>query len=341
MPELGVCLAVPPLSFAEHRRLAAAAEDAGAARLAVGEARYDSMATAALLIGATIRIPIMTAVTTWARSPVSTAVGALTLAEMSGGRFTLGLGTMPAAWNRDFHGIDATRPLARLREYVAVVRAAARAWVGAPATVSGEFFHVSGYGSDRAEPPGYEISVHLAATRPALARQAAEIGDGVVLNVVHTPRWLRETLVPALAEGDALSGRRAHRTLMLRVAVHDGTTRGRQEAMAEAIASLHRYRSVPYFREIAAAEGLDPDRFDDEELVTGFVAVGTVEEIRGRLVGYRDDVDTILLTPASGLTPERELQTYEAILTMVAQLGQGPRDGEPPATRRRVEPGRP
>jgi hypothetical protein len=159
--------------------------------------------------------------------------------------------------------------------------------------------------------------------------------------MLSTRRWLKEALVPALAEGDAVSGRRAHRTLMLRVAVHDGTTRGRQEAMAEASASLRRYRSVPYFREIAAAEGLDPDRLDDEELVTGFVAVGTVEEIRGRLAGYGDGVDTILLTPASGLTPARELHTYEAILTMVAQPGRGPRDGEPPASRRRVEPGRP
>ncbi len=341
IPELGICLAVPPLPWAEHRRLAAAAEDAGAAMVAVGEARYDSLAAAALLVGATTRVPFMTAVTTWARSPVSTAVGALTLAEMSGGRFTLGLGTMPAAWNRDFHGIDPTRPLARLREYVAVVRSAARAWAGAPANVEGEFFRVSHYGTDRAEPPAHEIPVHLAATRPALARVAAEVGDGVIVNVVHTQRWLRETLVPALATGDALAGRRAHRTLMLRIAVHDGTTRGRHESLTEASASLHRYRSVPYFREIAIAEGLDPDRLDDEELVNRFVAVGTVEDLRGRLAGYGDEVDAILLTPASGLTPEREAQTYEAILTMVAPPGQGPRDGAPPANRRRVEPGRP
>jgi 5,10-methylenetetrahydromethanopterin reductase len=341
MPELGVCLAVPPLPFAEHRRLAVAAEDAGAARLAVGEARYDSLAAAALLIGATSRIPIMTAVTTWSRSPVSMAVGAVTLAEMSGGRFTLGLGTMPAAWNRDFHGIDPARPLARLREYVAVVRAAARAWASAPADVSGEFFRVRGYGIDRAEPPGYEIPVHLAATRPPLARLAAEIGDGVILNVVHTPQWLREAVLPALAEGDAIAGRRAYRTLMLRIAVHDGTARDRARALTEASASLVRYRSVPYFREIAMAEGLSPDRLDDEELVTRFVAVGTVDELAARVGSHRDEVDTILLTPASGLTADRQLRAYEAILMLVAQRGPGPRDDGQPAIRRPAGPGRP
>lgn len=341
LPDLGVCLAVPPLRLPEHRRLAAAAEQAGSAMLGVGEARHDSLAAAAMLVCATNRVPVMTAVTTWARSPVSAAVGALTLAEMSQGRFTLGLGTMPAAWNRDFHGIDPTRPLARLREYVAVVRAAARAWAGSPAHFSGEFFRVDGYGTHRADPPAYEVPIHLAATRPAMARLAAQIGDGVIVNVVHTPRWLRERVLAGLAEGDALSGRRAHRTVMLRVAVHDGSLAGRAQAMSDAGASLIRYRQVPYFREIAAAEGLDPDRLDHEDIVTRFVAVGTVDEILNRLATYRGDVDAVLLTPASGLTPQRETSTYEAILTMVAQRARGLRGDGPPASRRHVEPGHP
>ncbi len=319
LPALGLCLAVPPMPLPEHGRLAAAAERAGATAVAAGEARYDSLAAAALLVTATRRIPVMTAITTWARSPVSTAVGALTLAEMSGGRFTLGLGTMPAAWNRDFHGLDPSRPLARLREYVAVVRAACQAWAGAPAEVSGEFFSVAGYGTDLAEPPAYPVLVHLAATRPAMARLAAEIGDGVIVNVVHTRRWLREMLLPALSEGDASAGRRAYRTVMLRVAVHDGSGPGRAEAMSEAGASLVRYRQVPYFREVAAAEGLDPDRLDHESLVTRFVAVGTVEEILARLASYRDSCDLVLLAPASGLALDRQARTYQALLRLVAR----------------------
>jgi 5,10-methylenetetrahydromethanopterin reductase len=341
LPDLGLCLAVPPILLAEHGRLAAAAEEAGAAVVAVGEARYDSLATAALVITATRRIPVMTAATTWARSPVSTAVGALTLAEMSEGRFTLGLGTMPAAWNRDFHGIDPTRPLARLREYVAVIRAACQAWAGSPADFTGEFFSVAGYGADRAEPPAYPVPVHLAATRPAMARLAAEIGDGVIINVVHTPRWLHERVLPALAKGDASSEGRAHRTVMLRVVVHDGSRRGSAEAMSEAGASLIRYRQVPYFREIATAEGLDPDRLEPEHLITRFVAVGTVDETVDRLASYRDNCDAVLLTPASGLTPYRQALTYQALLALVARQARGPRGDARPASHLPVEPGRP
>jgi alkanesulfonate monooxygenase SsuD/methylene tetrahydromethanopterin reductase-like flavin-dependent oxidoreductase (luciferase family) len=317
LPELGLCLGLPPDPLAGHARLAAEAERAGAGAISVGEARYDSFAAAALLIAATGTVPVMTAVTTWARSPVATAVGALTLAELSQGRFTLGLGTMPAAWNRDFHGIDPSRPLARLREYVAVLRAAAGAWAGAPAGVAGEFFRLTGYGADRTEPPAFPVPVHLAATRPAMARLAAEIGDGVILNVVHTPAWLRERMLPALADGDAAAGRRGRRTVMLRVAIHDGSTAGRAQALAEASGSLARYRRVPYFREIAAYERLDPDRLDDERLVTRFVAVGTVDAVLDRLAGYRDRCDLVLLTPATGLTADRLAGAYRALLGMM------------------------
>jgi alkanesulfonate monooxygenase SsuD/methylene tetrahydromethanopterin reductase-like flavin-dependent oxidoreductase (luciferase family) len=303
-------------------RLAAAAERAGAGAISAGEARYDSFAMAAWLIAATGTVPVMTAVTTWVRSPAATAAGALTLAELSRGRFTLGLGTMPPAWNRDFHGIDPARPLARLREYVTAVRAAATAWAGAPAEFAGEFFSLTGYGADRTEPPAYPVPVHLAATRPAMARLAAEIGDGVILNVVHTPMWLRERLLPALAEGDAAAGRRVRRTVLLRVAVHDGTAAGRAAAFAEAGASLAMYRRVPYFREIAAAERLDPDRLDDERLVNRFVAVGTVDAIFDRLAGYRDGCDLVLLVPPHGLSPDRLAGAYRGLLR-ICEIGSG------------------
>jgi hypothetical protein len=170
------------------------------------------------------------------------------------------------------------------------------------------------------------VPVHLAATRPAMARLAAEIGDGVIVNVVHTPLWLRERMLPALAAGDAAAGRRGRRTVMLRVAIHDGTTAGRARALAEASASLAQYRQVPYFREIAVAERLDPDRLDDERLVTRFAAVGTVDAVLDRLAGYRD-TDLVLLAPATGLTADRLAGTYRALLRMVARSAPGPRGG--------------
>jgi alkanesulfonate monooxygenase SsuD/methylene tetrahydromethanopterin reductase-like flavin-dependent oxidoreductase (luciferase family) len=322
---LGLCLAVPPLSLVEHAALAARADGAGVHTLAVGEARYDSLAAAAVVATATQRAGVMTAVTTWTRTPATAAAGALTLAELSGGRFTLGLGTMPPAWNRDFHGIDPSRPLARIGEYVVALRAALAAWAGAPAHVDGEFFRLRGYGADRPHPPAHHVPVHLAATRPAMARLAAEIGDGVVVNVVHTEQWVRGVLLPAVEEGERSAGRRAVRSVMLRVVLHDGDEVGAWRVAAQ---SLRRYRAVPYFRQVAEREGLDPDT-DDPDLVGRFVAAGTLEDLRRRLATYDDWADVVLLTPASGLDARQELATYEQLLTLAERVPAPRGDGRP------------
>jgi len=316
-PALGLCLAVPPLELAAHRRLAVRGEHAGAAVLAVGEARHDSFATAAMVACSTSTTPVLTAVTTWVRSPVATARAARTLAELSGGRFTLGLGTMPPAWNRERHGIEVKRPLARLSEYVAVVRAAAAAWAGAPVRFEGEFFTVTGYGDEIASPPGHPVPVYLGVTRPATARLAAEIADGAVVNIVHTGQWLRDRLVPATGG--------IPRVVMLRVVVHDGSPAGRAGALREAREALTPYRPIPYFREIAHAEGLDPDELDDERLLSRFTAIGTLDEVRARVAEYAGLADVVLLAPPATLAPSRSAFCYDALLTLLPRPAPGPR----------------
>src|SRR5262249_46340838 len=55
------------------------------------------------------------------RSPLETAMAALDLDKISGGRLTLGLGTSVREWNEDRFGVPYERPLARLRELVRLV----------------------------------------------------------------------------------------------------------------------------------------------------------------------------------------------------------------------------
>src|SRR5271154_4349228 len=58
------------------------------------------------------------------RSPVVVAQTAITLSNLSNGRFLLGLGASGPQVIEGLHGISFTRPLARIRETVDVVRQA-------------------------------------------------------------------------------------------------------------------------------------------------------------------------------------------------------------------------
>jgi hypothetical protein len=57
-----------------------------------------------------------TAASQMARPPVLTALSALSLAELTAGKFILGVGTGPREWNRNWHGFDVPRPIPRIRE---------------------------------------------------------------------------------------------------------------------------------------------------------------------------------------------------------------------------------
>ncbi len=59
-----------------------------------------------------------------ARTPAMTAMTAVTLNELSGGRFVLGLGLSGPQVVEGWHGVAYGKPLGRTREYVSIVRQA-------------------------------------------------------------------------------------------------------------------------------------------------------------------------------------------------------------------------
>ena len=72
------------------------------------------------------------------RHPVAMAQAALTLSELTGGRFTLGLGVSHRASMEGMLGLSLHEPLAVMREYVAVLRGA----VGGTAAFDGRHYRV-------------------------------------------------------------------------------------------------------------------------------------------------------------------------------------------------------
>ncbi|WP_298749393.1 LLM class F420-dependent oxidoreductase [uncultured Serinicoccus sp.] len=115
-----------------------------------------------------------------ARTPAATAMAAVSLDSLSGGRFRLGLGVSGPQVSEGWHGVRFAKPLARTREYVEVVRTAL---AHRTVTHDGEFFTLP-----LPDGPGKalrlthvhrpSIPLYLAAVGPKNLELAGEIADG-------------------------------------------------------------------------------------------------------------------------------------------------------------------
>lgn len=132
-----------------------------------------------------------------ARTPTATAMAAMTLDHLSGGRFVLGLGASGPQVVEGWYGQPFARPLARTREYIAVVRdVIARQ---GPVTAGGDYLRLpmdattpgsTGLGKplrSTLHPVRADLPIHLAAEGPRNVALAAEIADGW-LPLFFTPR---------------------------------------------------------------------------------------------------------------------------------------------------------
>src|SRR4051795_786324 len=128
----------------QMQELARDAASAGFSGLVVTEAgRTAHLSCAAAALAADIDIATGVAVA-FPRSPMVTAQAAWELAETTGGRFRLGLGTQVRAHVERRYSADFDRPGPRLREYVLAVRAIFRAFKGEERLAfEGDFYNFS------------------------------------------------------------------------------------------------------------------------------------------------------------------------------------------------------
>jgi F420-dependent oxidoreductase-like protein len=143
-----------------------------------------------------------------ARQPAATAMAAMTLDHLSGGRFILGLGASGPQVVEGWYGMPFARPLSRTREYISIVRSI---WAReGPVTNAGPAYPlpllsgtgVSGLGKPLKASirPLRDIPIFLAAEGPKNVALAAELCDGWI-GMLLSPH---ETSYPAaLASGFA------------------------------------------------------------------------------------------------------------------------------------------
>ena len=149
-----------------------------------------------------------------ARTPAMTAMTAVTLSELSGGRFLLGMGLSGPQVAEGWHGVSYGRPLGKTREYVSIVRSAvARERV----VHQGEYYRIPYDGDDATGlgiplkltiHPTHDIPLYLAAIGPKNIALAGEIADGW-LPIFWSPESAPTMFVPSLRQGFDRSGEEA------------------------------------------------------------------------------------------------------------------------------------
>jgi alkanesulfonate monooxygenase SsuD/methylene tetrahydromethanopterin reductase-like flavin-dependent oxidoreductase (luciferase family) len=182
----------------------------------------------------------------YTRTPGVLAASGATLDQLSDGRAIIGLGTGHAQGLLSGHGMTLDRPLARMRDYVLLIRAVLRGDTEMPRTKTLEISRLRLGTDTRADLP-----IYIAALGPKMCRLAGEVADGVILNWA-TPAYASEA-VAQVREGAERAGRdplSVDIAMYLRVApTVDEATR---KALAADIAS---YAQLPFYRAMMDDEG--------------------------------------------------------------------------------------
>ncbi|WP_170287311.1 LLM class flavin-dependent oxidoreductase [Halioglobus maricola] len=136
----------------------------------------DALTLAPLLLEHTEKLRIGIAVIPiFTRTPAVLASTFSVLEQAYPGRFIPGLGTSSHAIIEGWHGLPFEKPVTRTREIMALLRTI---MAGEKTAFSGDTLRSHGYRQGVTETP-----IYLAALRPRMLETAAEIGDGVILNL--------------------------------------------------------------------------------------------------------------------------------------------------------------
>jgi probable F420-dependent oxidoreductase len=259
------------------------------------------------------------------RSPFETAMAALDMDRLSGGRFTLGLGASVLSWTRGIFGSPDHKPLGHLRETVAAVRHIIRGAHRGLEPFEGQYYQADfAELQPTPEPVREEIPIWLAALRGPAVRLAAEIADGVMGHPMWSLDWAVERMQPDLEKGLGRGGRKREDIdlnlwLWCAPGVDEATAIEDARPTVAFYAGIAQYESffeAHGFRDEARRlQGLMREReilthgdLVPDDMVRTFVICGKPDVVRDRVERAWTVADSLcLVPPAYSLPPEKIL----------------------------------
>ena len=274
---------------------------------------------------ATERLRLGTAIVQMsARQPAATAMAAMTMDHLSGGRFILGLGVSGPQVVEGWYGMPFAKPLARTREYIAILR---DIWAReGPVTADGPHYRLpfpdgTGLGKplkSSIHPLRSDIPIFLGAEGPKNIALCAELCDGW-LAMLFSPAVYDDIYRPSLEEGFARPGARRSAADFEVAATVPLIVTDDVEAAADGLRPFYAlyfggmgakganfHANVPirmgYEKEVAEIQDLYLGGKKDEaaaliptRLIEELSLIGPREKIRDDLARWRESIVTTLL----------------------------------------------
>jgi len=261
------------------------------------------------------------------RSPFETALTAVDIDRLSGGRFILGLGSSTRAWTQGFYGSPYDEPLDRLREAIEVIRLVIEKGHTGELTSFRGRYHQHDWSellATLAPPLRPQIPIWLGATQPNSIRLAGEVAEGVVGHPLWTTEWILNRVTPLLDDSLAKAGKSRgdfHHNQWFWAAINND----RAEAINDAKATIAFYAGMKQYEPFFAGQGYGTEARAcqqamlardmagfvgsiTDEMAQTFVMTGTPDDVRKRVEQVWGVCDSFaLLPPMVGLAPEKML----------------------------------
>ena len=306
----------------------------------------DAVTPLAYLAGKTSRIVLGTGIMQiTARTPVMTAMTALTMASLTGGRFALGLGTSGPQVVEGLHAARFSDPLGRLRENIEIIR---KSFAGEKIAHRGKHYELplpdgEGKALRLGHEPRNDIPIYLASLSPRSLELTGELADG----------WLGTSFIPARAgamldyigRGAAKAGRdmseldiQAGGSLAICDDEHSlrDLVERRKPALAFTLGAMgssqhnfynQAFRRAGYEREAIEVQKLWLDRNREaavakvpDRMVLDANLLGTEEMLRERIAEYRDAGVTTLRLAPEGNTLDERVETLAKAMALIRDV---------------------
>jgi len=300
--------------------------DAGVSGVFTFEGPHDVFAPLTLAAGVG-GLDLMTNVAiAFPRNPIHLAHQANDHQLLSGGRFVLGLGTQVRAQIEKRFGAAFDRPVDRMVELIAALRAIFDCWnTGSRLDFRGDYYrHTLMTPTFSPGPNPYGAPpIYAGALGPRLTRAVAQHADGLLVMPFSTKRYLHQTTMAQVRAGLQQAGRDPARFAVVpEVIVATGATDAeRQAAEAATRMLLGFYASTPAYSPVLAAHGwqdLQPElnglskqgRWNemgaliDDEVLHTIAACGTPAQVAAHIRDRVDGIsDTVCVYQAAPIAP--------------------------------------